>query len=110
MFRGKIFITFFLVLFFGNSFSQNSSSIKSVSERLKKEFNYSSVKNFLLVDENAQLLYVVKNDSIIKKYFVSTAKAGAGNKAGSNKTPLGVHRVAKKIGAGVTSGTIFIGR
>ena len=38
---------------------------------------------------------------------ISTSKYGAGNKAGSNKTPLGLHRIVSKIGRNACIGTIF---
>ncbi len=46
----------------------------------------------------------------IKEYVISTSKFGIGQIAGSNKTPLGLHRIAEKIGAGCEPGTVFKGR
>ena len=40
----------------------------------------------------------------------STSRFGIGQTEGSNRTPLGLHRVAEKIGAGVRAGTVFKGR
>ncbi len=54
-----------------------------------------------------QKLYLIKNDKIVKTYPVSTSKYGIGNREGSFQTPLGRHRVARKIGAGAPLGTIF---
>ncbi len=54
-----------------------------------------------------QRLYLYSDDKIIKFYPVSTSKYGVGNKVGSNKTPLGLHRIVSKIGRNVCSGTIF---
>lgn len=54
-----------------------------------------------------QKLYLLKNDRVVKNYPVSTSKYGTGNREGSFKTPLGRHRVARKIGAGAPLGTIF---
>lgn len=45
-----------------------------------------------------------------KAYVISTSKFGIGQIAGSNKTPLGLHRIAEKIGAGCEPGTVFKGR
>lgn len=44
------------------------------------------------------------------KYVISTSKYGTGQLDGSNKTPLGLHRIAEKIGAGCPAGTVFQGR
>jgi L,D-transpeptidase YbiS len=40
----------------------------------------------------------------------STSRFGVGEKAGSNMTPRGLHRVARKIGGGWPIGTVFKGR
>lgn len=40
----------------------------------------------------------------------STSRFGIGQQAGSNRTPLGLHRVADKIGGGWPVGTVFRGR
>ncbi len=45
-----------------------------------------------------------------KHYRISTSKYGIGQVAGSNQTPLGLHRIAEKIGAGCEPGTVFKGR
>jgi len=54
-----------------------------------------------------QKLYLVSGNKLIKSYSISTSKYGAGNKAGSNKTPLGLHRIASKIGRNARFGAIF---
>lgn len=43
-------------------------------------------------------------------YIASTARYGIGQRENSNKTPLGLHRIAEKIGADAEPGTIFKGR
>jgi hypothetical protein len=45
-----------------------------------------------------------------KKYVISTSKFGIGQIAGSNQTPLGLHRIAEKIGDDCEAGTVFKGR
>lgn len=46
-----------------------------------------------------------------KKIFsCSTSRFGIGQVEGSNKTPLGLHRIAEKIGAGERAGTVFKAR
>lgn len=61
----------------------------------------------LIVEVSQQELYVVKDEEVIRTYPVSTSKYGIGNEEGSNKTPLGTHRIYKKLGGGVEIGTIF---
>jgi hypothetical protein len=53
---------------------------------------------FILILINTQKLYLIKNSRIIRKYAVSTSKCGKGNLQGSKKTPIGLHRIYKKIG------------
>ena len=48
--------------------------------------------------------------TFIKEYRCSTSKFGIGQIAGSNCTPLGLHRIAEKIGGGWPVGTVFKGR
>lgn len=45
-----------------------------------------------------------------KQFPVSTGKAGVGQELGSHKTPLGLHVIDEKIGAGCPMGAVFVGR
>jgi hypothetical protein len=47
---------------------------------------------------------------LLKTYRCSTSRFGIGQQAGSNCTPLGLHRVAEKIGGGWPVGSVFKGR
>jgi len=49
-------------------------------------------------------------DCILKRYSVSTAKKGVGEKNGSFCTPRGRHIVRAKIGAGQPLNTVFVRR
>ena len=44
------------------------------------------------------------------KMNCSTSRFGIGQVEGSNCTPLGLHRIAEKIGAGTAAGTVFKSR
>jgi lipoprotein-anchoring transpeptidase ErfK/SrfK len=46
----------------------------------------------------------------IRTYPVSTSRFGVGTEEGSLKTPTGRFRVGQKIGGGLPSGTVFVGR
>ena len=47
----------------------------------------------------------------LRKWFqASTSRYGIGQVSGSNRTPLGLHRIAEKIGAGHPIGTVFESR
>ena len=45
-----------------------------------------------------------------KRFRVSTSRFGSGQKEGSFQTPLGLHRIAEKIGGGFPLGTVFKAR
>ena len=47
---------------------------------------------------------------IHRKWACSTSKFGIGQVEGSNQTPLGLHRIAQKIGDGLPAGTVFKAR
>ena len=67
-------------------------------------------KNQMLVSVRDQKLLLVKEGKPVKAYSVSTSKFGLGSQRGSNRTPLGKHVVAKKIGGGSRSGTVYKSR
>ena len=47
---------------------------------------------------------------VLKKLTASTSRFGSGQIEGSNRTPLGLHRVAKKFGDGLPAGAVFKAR
>ncbi len=46
----------------------------------------------------------------IRSYRCSTSRFGTGQKEGSNRTPLGLHRIGERIGGGWPVGTVFRSR
>jgi len=46
----------------------------------------------------------------VATYPISTARAGVGGEAGSNKTPPGWHRVCTRFGAKAPLGQVFVSR
>ncbi len=54
-----------------------------------------------------QRLHLYSDGKIVKSYYVSTSRYGVGNRSGSNKTPLGLHRIAGKFGRNARIGAIF---
>lgn len=65
---------------------------------------------FIVVSVREQKLYLFKHRHLDHVYPVSTSAVGVGSKAGSNRTPLGLHRIAQKFGAGEPLGMIFKSR
>lgn len=47
---------------------------------------------------------------VLEKLTASTSRFGIGQQEGSNKTPLGLHRIAKKFGDGRPAGAVFKAR
>jgi lipoprotein-anchoring transpeptidase ErfK/SrfK len=72
------------------------------------------INSKIRVDISDQQLYLhcsyADGKEEVKTYSVSTSKYGIGNKAGSDKTPLGQHYIKRKIGDGAPEGTIFKAR
>jgi L,D-transpeptidase YbiS len=62
------------------------------------------------VDIANQRLALTEADGSTRSYPVSTGRNGIGNEAGSGCTPLGLHRIRIKIGAGAPPGAVFVGR
>jgi hypothetical protein len=46
----------------------------------------------------------------LRAFRISTSRFGVGQWKDSRQTPLGLHRIAKKIGGGLPAGTVFQGR
>lgn len=57
-----------------------------------------------------QRMAVYRDGIRIREYPVSTSKYGLGDEKGSNRTPLGDLRIAKKIGRDAPAGTVFKSR
>src|SRR5438128_11313820 len=61
----------------------------------------------IVVSIPEQRLALLDNGALIATYPVSTSKFAIGDAPGSRGTPLGELEIAKKIGGGATSGTVF---
>ncbi len=64
----------------------------------------------LVVDLASQALELREGDRLLRRYPVSTARNGAGERMDSGCTPRGLLRVRVAIGAGCPVGTVFVGR
>jgi lipoprotein-anchoring transpeptidase ErfK/SrfK len=58
----------------------------------------------------SQTLELIEDGEVVRRFPVSTASKGAGERAGSEQTPRGRHVVREKIGAGAQAGAVFVGR
>ena len=57
-----------------------------------------------------QTLTLLDDNNVLEQFKISTAKNGTGQQEGSEKTPLGKHRICQKIGEGMPINTVFKGR
>ncbi len=83
---------------------------KQLEESLLSYGDKYSQDSYLLVNIAEQTLFRIQKNKIIASYAVSTAKNGVGCEEGSEKTPLGVHRIAEKIGDGAAENSLFKAR
>jgi hypothetical protein len=64
----------------------------------------------LTISIAGQTVSLFEKDKFVKKIPCSTSRFGIGQTEGSKCTPLGLHRIAEKIGAGEPAGTVFKSR
>lgn len=64
----------------------------------------------LYIDTDSQTARLESEGVELGRYPISTGAAGNGNEPGSFKTPIGLHRVAEKIGEGAPLGAVFRSR
>jgi len=87
----------------------NRATIGRLSD-LCKELELAAPEDFVLVDTNEQTLSYRRGTEDAVMFEVSTSQFGIGNREGSYKTPLGLHRIVEKIGDGAVPWTIFSSR
>src|SRR5882757_7839083 len=66
--------------------------------------------SILVVNVADQILSLFDEGKFVKKFPCSTSRFGIGQTEGSNCTPLGLHRIVEKIGAGEPAGAVFKAR
>ena len=92
----------------GNELIDNEMH-RRASDRLRKVLGGEPTR-WLLVSVADQCLVLVEGGRASRVYGVSTAAAGLNGREGSLGTPPGVHRIARRIGAGQELGTWFSSR
>lgn len=82
-----------------------------IVQRLADSALIDQQSSLLLVEPTTQSVeFFPANDQTSIRYPVSTARNGLGNLNESYQTPVGVHRIAEKIGDGEPCGMVFRGR
>ena len=100
----RLIITLLLTSFSAFLFGQNPIEI---TQKYQKE---TVIKEIVFVSIEKQKLYHIKNNKIISEFIISSSAYGTGNKAGSNKTPLGLHKVKQKYGEKTPINGRMVGR
>ncbi len=107
-------ICYFLLLTISSLFIETlgAAEMKLPKEllRVSEKLNQPLTEKVLLVSSKEQRLYLYEDQHLVASYVVSTAEAGVGQEEKSYQTPLGLHKVAKKIGRNAPLYTIFRGR
>lgn len=88
----------------------NETIANFLTEYLMLRYPEWNFDKFIYVSVKYQKLYLIEKQKVVKKYLVSTSAYGIGNKFNSNKTPLGLHTIKRKIGDGVPVGGLFFSR
>jgi len=97
-----------IILFYNTAFSQEDI-IRKVNNYISTDYS-----ELLFVSIENQKMYHIKEDAIVKKYIISSSEYGTGSETGSNKTPLGLHKVKEKYGDNIPingrmTGRVFYG-
>jgi len=75
-----------------------------------QKLGVATTKYVLTVSVARQTVSLFEDGKFVKKLPCSTSRFGIGQIIGSNRTPLGLHRIAEKIGGGEPVGTVFQSR
>ena len=90
-----------------NTIHAQEKKSKIVSDYM---INQPEFEEIIYVSINEQKLFHMTSDKIIQSYNISSSKYGIGNKQGSNKTPLGLHKIKEKHGQKTPKNGRMIGR
>lgn len=86
-----------LLMGFGNSDLNKKSGLFNSSN----EYKLLEEKKAIFISIKDQKLYVFYKKTVLKEFKISSSKYGIGNDKGSQKTPIGLHYIKKKIGGDV---------
>jgi hypothetical protein len=106
----KRFLWIMLMLWMAPVFGQKSNDAEFallLIDYVKAHYPKLNIPNFVYVSVKHQHLYFISDTTIVANYPVSTSKYGTGNQLHSEKTPIGLHRVCKKIGDQTPHGGII---
>lgn len=81
-----------------------------ILSKLKTLYPHLESMDGVVISISQQRLLLLESGIPVRSYIVSTSRYGAGSEEGSYKTPIGQHRIRKKIGDDAEIGTIFKSR
>jgi hypothetical protein len=93
-------------LHFMNTKNQLPADCRAACQRLQ----IAPTQFILVVNVSGQTVSLFEQSRRVKKFPCSTSRFGIGQIEGSNRTPLGLHRIAEKIGQGEPPGAVFRAR
>jgi hypothetical protein len=79
-------------------------------DRICSDLGIERTAQWLSAVVGEQRMYYYRGDQLEAVYAISTAERGICQFQDSEGTPLGLHKIAEKIGDGAPWGTVFIGR
>lgn len=91
-------------------FAERLQELEVSMQKLESQFGLQRGERAVVVNPARQELYVVQDREIQKMYTISTSAKGLGTAKGSGQTPIGTHRIAKKIGDNAPKGAVFKAR
>lgn len=77
---------------------------------MMSDINNQQAEQVIDIDVDKQQLSLLRGDSVVASYAVSTAKNGVGQQNGSECTPAGWHTIRAKIGSDADENTVFVAR
>jgi len=93
-----------------NFYSMNEKTLPATCLSACQRLGLAPTKFILVVRVASQKVYLFEDGKFVEKFPCSTSRFGIGQIHGSNHTPLGLHRIAEKIGGGEPAGTVFQSR
>ncbi|WP_455384870.1 L,D-transpeptidase family protein [Acidihalobacter prosperus] len=84
--------------------------LRALADELGRRYPEAASDRIAVVDVGRQCLHLIERGNLLKRYAVSTAARGIGQREGSFQTPAGVFRVSEKFGADAPAGMVFKGR
>jgi len=110
-----LILSFFFILLSSCSTLMMEKNIKYNENSVLKAISgvddsYKELASLLYVDIQDQNMYLIKKGTITNVYKISSSYYGTGSEVNSLKTPLGKHKIYKKIGQSLPINAILKGR